>query len=42
MPHTAKYVYVMEHYVSVGRFTDKVYMGAANENGVEFIELVEF
>lgn len=40
MPHTAKYV--MEHYVSVGRFTDKVYMGAANENGVEIIELVEF
>ena len=40
MPHTAKYV--MEHYVSVGQFSDKVYMGAANENGVEIIELVEF
>ncbi len=40
MPHTAKYV--MEHYVSVGRFTDKVYMGAANETGVEIIDLLEF
>ena len=40
MPHTAKYV--MEHYISVGKFTDKVYMGVSNENGVEIIELVEF
>jgi len=40
MPYTAKYV--MEHYCKIGRFSDKLYTGVANENGVEFIELPEF
>lgn len=40
MPYTAKYV--MEHYCSIGQFSDKLYAGATNENGVEFIELPEF
>lgn len=40
MPYTAKYV--MEHYCAIGRFSDKLYMGATNENGVEFMELPEF
>lgn len=40
MPYTAKYV--MEHYCTTGRFSDKLYTGVANENGVEFIELPEF
>lgn len=40
MPYTAKYV--MEHYCSTGRFSDKLYTGVANENGVVFIELSEF
>lgn len=39
MPYTAKYV--MEHYCTIGRFSDKLYAGVANENGVEFIELPE-
>lgn len=39
MPYTAKYV--MEHYCEKGRFTDKLYVGATNENGVEFMELPE-
>ena len=39
MPYTAKYV--MEHYCEKGRFTDKFYVGATNENGVEFMELPE-
>ena len=40
MPHTAKYV--MSHYCSVGQFSDKLYVGATNEKGVEFVELPEF
>lgn len=40
MPHTAKYV--MKHYCSVGQFSDKLYVGATNEEGVEFAELPEF
>ena len=40
MPYTAKYV--MEHYCSIGQFSDKLYASATNENGVEFIELPEF
>ena len=40
MPYTAKYV--MEHYCTIGRFSNKLYTGVANENGVEFIELPEF
>ena len=39
MPYTAKYV--VNHYCSIGRCTDKLYVGAANENGVEFVELSE-
>ena len=39
MPYTAKYV--MEHYCTIGRFSNKLYTGVANENGVEFIELPE-
>ena len=37
MPFTAKGV--IEHFCSVGRFTDKVYTGVTNADGVEFIEL---
>ncbi len=40
MPYTAKYV--VDHYCSVGRFSDKLYAGVTNEKGVEFIELPEF
>lgn len=40
MPYTAKYV--MEHYCETGQFSDKLYTGVTNENGVEFIELPEF
>lgn len=40
MPYTAKYV--MEHYCAKGQFSDKIYAGVTNENGVEFIELAEF
>ena len=39
MPYTAKYV--MEHFCTTGRFSDKLYTGVANEKGVEFIELAE-
>lgn len=39
MPFTAKYV--IEHYCETGRFTDKVYTGVTNKEGVEFIELAE-
>lgn len=40
MPYTAKYV--MEHYCTTGRFSDKLYVGVTNEKGVEFTELPEF
>ena len=40
MPYTAKYV--MEHYCEIGRFSDKMYMGATNGYGVEFVELQEY
>ena len=40
MPYTAKYV--MEHYCAKGQYSDKIYAGVTNENGVEFIELPEF
>ena len=40
MPFTAKYV--MEHYCAKGQFTDKLYAGVSNENGVDLIELPEF
>lgn len=39
MPYTAKCV--MNHYCSVGRFTDKLYVCVTNEKGSEFIELPE-
>ena len=39
MPHTARYV--VNHYCSVGKFTNKLYVGATNEKGVEFVELPE-
>ena len=39
MPFTAKYV--IEHYCETGRFTDKLYTGVTNKDGVEFIELAE-
>ncbi len=40
MPYTAKYV--LDHYCTVGRFSDKLYAGVTNENGVEFVELPKF
>jgi len=40
MPYTAKYV--LNHYCTVGRFSDKLYAGVTNENGVEFVELPKF
>ena len=40
MPYTAKYV--TEHYYTTGQFTNKLYAGVANENGVNFMELTEF
>ena len=40
MPYTAKYV--MEHYCTIGRFLDKLYVGVTSEKGVEFTELPEF
>ena len=40
MPYTAKYV--LSHYCKAGRFTDKLYAGVTNENGVDFIELPEY
>lgn len=39
MPFTAKYV--IEHYCETGRFTNKLYTGVTNKDGVEFIELAE-
>lgn len=40
MPYTAKYV--IEHYLDVGAFNDKVYGGIANGEKVVFVELPEF
>ena len=40
MPYTAKYV--MEHYCANGQFSDKLYTGVTNENGVTFVELPEY
>lgn len=40
MPYTAKYV--LEHYCLQGQFTNKLYAGITNENGVEFVELPEY
>ena len=40
MPYTAKYV--MEHYCAIGQFSNKLYTGVTNENGVKFLELPEY
>lgn len=40
MPYTAKFV--MNHYCEFGRFTDALYVGVANADGVVFNDLVEF
>ena len=40
MPYTAKYV--IEHYLEIAMFNDKVYGGIANGEQVIFIELPEF
>ena len=40
MPYTAKYV--IEHYLEIAMFNDKVYGGIANGEQVVFIELQEF
>lgn len=39
MPFSAQYM--MEHYVSVGRHDDKVYVGVANNDKVVFVEMPE-
>jgi len=40
MPFTA--YYMLQHYLTVGRYTDMLYAGATTEDGVEFTELCEF
>lgn len=40
MPYTAKYV--MEHYLEKGRYTTEMYVGVANGDKVEFVQLPEF
>ena len=40
MPYSAKYM--MEHYLSIGRENDKVYVGVADGAGVVFTELAEY
>ena len=37
MPHTAQYV--VRHYCTVGQFTDRMYVGATDADGVSFMEL---
>lgn len=39
MPFSAKYM--TEHFLTIGRYNDKVYMGAANDEGAVFSELTE-
>ncbi len=39
-PVTAKWM--MRHYVEIGRYDDKLYGGATQENGVVFTEMEEF
>ena len=39
MPFSAKYM--TEHFLTIGRYNDKVYMGTANDEGVVFSELTE-
>ena len=40
MPYSAKYM--MEHYLTIGRKNDKVYVGVADGTGVVFTELEEY
>lgn len=40
MPFSARYV--VRHYVETGKDTDALYVGAATESGVQFIEMKEF
>ena len=40
MPLTAKQM--LRHYMSVGRFNDKLYSGSTQENDMVFAELREF
>lgn len=40
MPYTAKHV--MAHYYTTGQFTDLLYTGVADKNGVTFLELPAF
>lgn len=40
MPHTAKYM--INHYIDVGRFDKKLYVGIGNPGKVDFIELRPF
>lgn len=40
MPFSAKYV--LEHYMTVGIYTDTLYSGSATEDNVVFMELKEF
>jgi 8-oxo-dGTP diphosphatase len=40
MPFTAKGM--LEHYMSTGRFDDKIYGGITTPDGVVFTEMVEF
>ena len=39
MPFTAKFV--MEHFYTIGRYTDKIYAGIASADGVDFLDLPE-
>ena len=40
MPFTA--YYMLQHYLTVGRYTDQLYAGITTEDGVEFTSLREF
>lgn len=40
MPFTA--YYMLQHYLTVGRYTDQLYAGITTEDGVEFTPLREF
>ncbi len=39
MPFTAKFV--MDHFYTIGRYTDKIYAGIANADKVDFLDLPE-
>ena len=40
MPLTAKFM--LEHYISIGKFTEELYSGITTETGMVFTELKEF